>query len=55
MTIKKLNKPALAALALFIVGGLVALYLGHEVIAAALIGTAVGQAGPQPVKLGGEP
>lgn len=49
---ENLNVPALIALGIFIAGGLVALYLDDNVVAAALIGAAVGQLGPQPVRAG---
>jgi len=50
---RSVHVPALVALVVFVAGGLVALYLGDNVVAAALIGAAVGQLGPQPMKLGG--
>lgn len=52
MTKNQVHVPALVALAVFVVGGLVALYLGHETAGAALIGAALGQLGPQPMRLG---
>lgn len=51
---QNINIPALVALGIFITGGLVALYLGHESIGAGLIGAALGQLGPQPIKAGGK-
>jgi hypothetical protein len=52
MTKQDINIPALVAVGLFLAGGLVALALEHEAIGAALIGVALGQFGPQPVKAG---
>jgi len=45
--------PAVVAVAVYLAAGIAALALGHETIGAALIGAAVGQFGPQPIKMGG--
>jgi hypothetical protein len=52
MNKENLNVPALVALVVFVAGGIAALALGHDSIGAALIGTAVGQLGPQPFRAG---
>jgi hypothetical protein len=52
MTKQDINIPALVALVVFVAAGIAALALGYETIGAALIGTAVGQLGPQPLKVG---
>lgn len=48
----KLDLGATIGFALLIIGGLVALFIGHESIGSALIGAAIGQLGPSPVKAG---
>lgn len=52
MTKQDINIPALVAVAIFIIGGIAALALEQEAIGAALIGVAIGQFGPQPMKGG---
>lgn len=48
----KLDVTATVSFALLIIGGLVALFIKHESVGAALIGAAIGQLGPSPVKAG---